>query len=158
MRSVNDVNGGNGTAGGATRGRGARARRLLLAPLAALALLLTGTACQDDEPEQQRFTDADADAPIEVTAGETFVLALGENPSIGWEWTLIDPEPDEAVVRADGDRYDSDGDEPGTGGTRLLHFEAVAAGETEIAVTRLFRGEYEPETDLVFDVRVVDAG
>ncbi|WP_158621304.1 protease inhibitor I42 family protein [Streptomyces triticirhizae] len=152
------MNGGNGVAGGTTRGRGARARRLLLAPLAALALLLTGTACQDDEPEQPRFTDADAGAPVEVTAGESFLLALEENPSIGWEWTVIDPEPDEAVVRADGDRYESDGDEPGTGGTRLLRFEAVAAGETEITVTRLFRGEYEPETDLVFDIRVVDAG
>lgn len=157
MHTVNGARGahGAGRARGGHRARGG-ARRLL-APLAALGLLLAGTACQDEGDDgPPRFTDPDV--PVEVAAGESFVLALAENPSVGHDWTLIDPEPDRAVVRPDGDGFASEDDAPGSGGTRLLRFDAVGPGETRITLTRLFRGEYEPDTDIVFDVEVVDAG
>ncbi|SOD65202.1 inhibitor of cysteine peptidase [Streptomyces zhaozhouensis] len=160
VRGVGDVKGTGGVRSvrGARVGARGAVRRRVAGPVAALALLCAATGCQGESSSAEARFDDPAE-PVEVAAGESFVLELRENPSVGHEWTLIDPEPDDSVVRADGDDYEADEpDQTGSGGTRLLRFEAVEPGATTITLTRLFRGEHEPETDVAFDVEVADAG
>ncbi|GAA3876315.1 hypothetical protein GCM10022227_37560 [Streptomyces sedi] len=158
VKGTGGVRSGRGTRAGARDGTRGTRRRVAGPVAAALALLLAATGCGDGgSSEEARFDDPAE--PVEVEAGESFVLALRENPSVGHAWTLIDPEPDDSVVRADGDDFETDEpDQVGSGGTRLLRFEAVAPGATTITLTRLYRGEHEPETDRAFDVEVADAG
>ncbi|MDT0270421.1 protease inhibitor I42 family protein [Streptomyces sp. DSM 44915] len=124
----------------------------MTAPMAALALLLGAVGCAEDAADEPRFTDPEQ--PVEVEVGETFVLEQYENPTTGFVWEILDPAPDSGVIRAAGDDYVSD--EPqldGTGGVRLLRFEAVAEGETTVSMAK-FRGEQAGGREIAFEITV----
>jgi predicted secreted protein len=75
-----------------------------------------------------------------VEAGERFAIALEANPSIGDDWRIV-AELDAAVIRLVREDYESDSPDPppGSGGTTLFVFEAVAAGSTTVAILNCYR-------------------
>ena len=106
--------------------------RALLLALSAAALLI---GCGGGDK-----TFEDLDKPLVVDAGESFAIALSENPSTGYEWQFSQ-RPDPQVARLLGSDFDlEDGgeDRDGAGGTRTFRFEAVGAGETEMRLRYLF--------------------
>lgn len=88
------------------------------------------------------------DTSIAVDAGSTFSIVLSENPSIGDDWRLDQP-PDPAVAELVSDDYESEGDAPGSGGTRVFTFAAKAPGTTELVLYDCYRcdGEGNPSPD-----------
>lgn len=73
---------------------------------------------------------------IEAEVGEEFSLSLPMEPSQGEWWYRVDPQPDEKVVRGQGDREEYEGSDLAGGGdgTQSFDFEAVGPGTTEIKV------------------------
>ncbi|MFJ8532151.1 protease inhibitor I42 family protein [Streptomyces sp. NPDC093591] len=105
---------------------------------AALALPLTAvllSGCGLFGPET---FEADEQS-IEVDAGDTFELTLPANPSMGQDWSIVDPGPDRATVRQEGRREEDFGGDSGVDGggdgTQTFTFEAVAAGTTKIKMS-----------------------
>jgi predicted secreted protein len=106
--------------------------------LCAFALVLAGCG-DDDAGDSNTFTADDLNAPIEVDAGSTFQIVLDSNPTTGYAWQVEEKDP--GVVKYSGAEYEPDPgseDRAGGGGEETLTFEAVAAGETEIALTYMF--------------------
>jgi len=69
--------------------------------------------------------------------GEMLEVRLSENPSTGYRWK--EPEESRAawvdVLRQVDDKFESAAPPtPGKPGTRILHFEAVAAGDADLVL------------------------
>ncbi|MGH3761773.1 protease inhibitor I42 family protein [Actinophytocola sp.] len=123
--------------------------------VAAVAVALLASGCVDERPGSPR---ADADGPteftiedtsIEVGPGETFTIAVGDNASVGDDWSLRE-KPDADVVAIDGDYYVADPGEANTdggGGTHYFRFTAKAAGTTSVELLNCFRGCRDPEDE-----------
>jgi predicted secreted protein len=76
---------------------------------------------------------------VQVAVGDTVVVELEENGSIGDDWEFRE-EPDEGVLRFDGDDYESDDPEAaGSGGTVRFSFEAVGDGGTQFTLYNCYR-------------------
>lgn len=137
------------------------------AVVTALAVLLAGctvtrsgepgpTGSRGDEPTWEFTVD---DTSVRVEPGDTFVVAVDDNASVGDQWS-VSTEPDAAVVSADGDHFVSDTDEdvPGGGGTRYFEFTARESGNTTIELRNCFRGCHEPEDDKRYGIAVEVVG
>ena len=127
-----------------------------------VALVLLVTSCTvtregDPNPGDQRpareFTIDDT--RIQVGPGESFTIAVGDNASVGDDWSLS-TEPDARVVTADGDHYvaDSDEDVAGGGGTRYFVFTAKENGTTTVELRNCYRGCAEPDDDHRYEIAV----
>jgi inhibitor of cysteine peptidase len=81
---------------------------------------------------QQVFTDPAT--PIDVQAGQLFIVALDANPSTGYHWVVAQaPDPGVAVLR--GIAYQAaNGGMMGAPGQELRVYEALAAGETTMSL------------------------
>lgn len=110
-------------------------RRLVTAvAVAALLIALHSVVSQLSAPE---VFDA-RDTEIRVSPGEGFSVRVPGAPSDGYRWIVAEPRPDPAVLRAAGGRVRTGGPPPaGTG--RLLAFEAVRAGRTDLRLLRCRR-------------------
>ncbi len=95
------------------------------------------------------------DTSVRVEPGDTFVIAVDDNASVGDLWS-VSTEPDAEVVSADGDHFVSDTDEDvaGGGGTRYFEFTARASGSTSIELRNCFRGCREPGDDKRYEFAV----
>jgi predicted secreted protein len=131
-------------------------RRCVVAAVVIAAVALLGSGCSversggDARPERggpAEFTVEDR--TIAVASGESFTIAVEDNPSVGDDWLLSD-EPDEEIVTAEGDHYVADPEEEDTaggGGTRYFRFEAHSVGTTTVELLNCYRGCQDPEDE-----------
>ena len=98
--------------------------------------------------------DQNADGrEIEVAAGESFEIALGENPTTGFQWqTAAGGAP---VCRLVKDEFVAPAENrPGQGGHHVWQFRAVKAGQGEIELTNSRAGRTEQTKGRTFTLRV----
>jgi inhibitor of cysteine peptidase len=69
---------------------------------------------------------------VTVSVGETVELALKENPTTGFRWTLTGP--DTPVYELKTDDFVPSGPNPGAGGTRNIIFLVRRSGEATISL------------------------
>ncbi len=70
---------------------------------------------------------------VEVEVGQEVVVRLEGNATTGYAWQVT--AVDSAVLSLTGDPdYESSSDAAGAGGTYTFHFDALAAGETEVVL------------------------
>ncbi|MET8869603.1 protease inhibitor I42 family protein [Nonomuraea sp. NPDC004580] len=79
-----------------------------------------------------------ATVQVEVTPGQRFSLAVPENPSVGDSWDLV-AVPDTKVASFISEERESQGDEPGSGGTAYFVFNGKHPGTTEIRLYDCWR-------------------
>ena len=83
------------------------------------------------------------DTVIAAKAGETFTIKLEENPTTGYQWSVV--VSDESVVTLEKDDYvpdDKSGELAGSGGTRVLTFKALKEGTAKIEM--VYERSWEP--------------
>ena len=106
-------------------------KRALIALCAVAAIaVLAGFALQP--PRLRTYTKNETN--IVAKEGSTFSIRLEENPTTGYRWQFT--VADEALVMLKDDRYvadDAGGNRLGSGGMRILTFEARQSGNTSIA-------------------------
>jgi inhibitor of cysteine peptidase len=99
---------------------------------------------------------------VALGAGEMLEVRLSENPSTGHRWT----QPEEsrsgwtAILRQVDDTFESAGTVPGKSGTRILRFEAIGAGDSDLLLQyrRSWDKDAEPARSFRLHVRVQPAG
>lgn len=69
---------------------------------------------------------SDDNSSVELAVGETFDVALEENPTTGYRWSVETSPPDALVL--DGDEFSAAGAGIGAGGQRRFRFRAARAG------------------------------
>lgn len=91
------------------------------------------TACGSSPDPREYGTD---ERSIKAEVGDEFTLAFPMEPTQGEWWYRVTPDPDEAIVRSEGDREEYEGSSGAGGGdgTQFFDFEAVGAGTTEIRI------------------------
>jgi predicted secreted protein len=119
------------------------------AAIVALVLLAAGctvTRHGDERPAERKSREPTweftlEDTSLRVEPGDTFVIVVDDNASVGDMWSLSE-EPDARVVDSAGDYYVSESDEGsvGGGGKRYFRFLAVESGTTAIELRNCFRG------------------
>jgi len=74
---------------------------------------------------------------VEVTAGESLVLALESNPTTGFQWVLVE-NSDQTALQHAGHKYvpyeNTDPPLPGVGGKELWTFKALKKGTSTISM------------------------
>jgi predicted secreted protein len=123
---------------------GRRAARMPATILACgLALSLGMGARAPGAPTQARVAErvfGDPAKPIEVQAGQLFLVALAANPSTGYHWTVATP-PDAHVVVLRGAAYQATKmGLMGAPGQELRVYEAVGAGKATISLNYVSPG------------------
>jgi len=124
---------------GAIRGPIAVGLVVLVAASVVLAMSGRSSHAQDGlacpEPD-------DADAPISVSVGAQFVVALAANVTTGYSWELDDPG-DTVIVQFVDKQYVAPGtDVLGAGGKECWTFQALAEGSTTLGLG--YRRPFEP--------------
>lgn len=128
----------------------------------AVAALVAGVAagagaCEGNEEREDARVFTAEDEAIEVEAGESFTVRLAENPTTGYEWAIVSPTPDPAVITVVEERYEADegaAEAPGRGGTKYLVFRAEDAGTTDLRLVERREGDDRAAEELTFDVTV----
>lgn len=111
-----------------------------LALAALLALAAAGCAGKHPHDTHPRgaivLTPESGSKEITLAVGERIVFEAPENPTTGYVWVA---SHDASVLEATSSAYAPDPAAPetvGSGGTRTMTFTAVAAGRTELALSR----------------------
>jgi predicted secreted protein len=115
-------------------------RLFFLLVIAVLAI----TACNGKSTEVPvpQLVISEPGKSIEVTAGSEFKIVIESNPSTGYHWELVG-DLDESVIQFISKDYRaSEPVAPGSGGSDVWVFRAVAAGEATITL-----GNYPPGVD-----------
>ena len=132
---------------------------LSVATLSIACLTLTPTTEPTLEPAIESTPEtaieppatSDPAQPIDVQAGETFVIVLDTNPSTGYHWEVLGE-----LIGAEFVSRDYIADEPvmpGSGGVDVWTFKALSAGEAQVTF-----GNYPPsgeaEQTVTFNISV----
>ena len=132
---------------------------LSVATLSIACLTLTPTTEPTLEPAIESTPEtaieppatSDPAQPIDVQAGETFVIVLDTNPSTGYQWEVLGE-----LIGAEFVSRDYIADEPvmpGSGGVDVWTFKALSAGEAQVTF-----GNYPPsgeaEQTVTFNISV----
>jgi inhibitor of cysteine peptidase len=75
------------------------------------------------------LTPSDAGSRRALRVGDIVTVRLPESPTTGYRW---EAHYDDASLRPTDDRFDAAGSSRGSGGVRVLTFEAVRAGEVTL--------------------------
>jgi predicted secreted protein len=111
----------------------------LFVVLVVAALALTACGGKPTEAPAPQLEISDPGKSIEVAAGNEFKIVIESNPSTGYHWELAG-ELDESILQfVSKDFRASEPVAPGSGGSDVWVFRAVAAGETAITL-----GHYPP--------------
>lgn len=138
-------------------------RALILLPVALLAgisLLMAG--CEDKDegnggnggdatpaPAEVQLTEVDDGATVILASNGTLIVALASNPSTGYSWAIVSPEP--AFLELDGEPKfvpaGSTTQVPGAGGTQVFTLKATGAGTSTLNMgySRTSTPQQEPE-------------
>jgi predicted secreted protein len=82
------------------------------------------------EARVREFTDSAQ--RIAAGVGEEFALRVSSAPTTGYRWTVIEPFPDETVVRVLGDTFEPPPPRPGAVGAQFFRLGAVGPGATVV--------------------------
>jgi predicted secreted protein len=118
-------------------------------------LALTACGGKPTETPGGELVISDPGKIIEVNAGNEFKIVIESNPSTGYQWKLVGAL-DETIVQFVSNEYRaSEPVMPGSGGSDVWVFRAVAAGETTITLGHYPPGEGQPvEQEITFTVVV----
>jgi inhibitor of cysteine peptidase len=104
--------------------------RILVVTLMAAVLLLsagcTGSAVKEYTSPNQ---------PIEVTAGEQFMIYLESNPTTGYKWEASFDTAFLKLVKSEYKQNESKPGMVGVGGIEQFLFQGLKAGDTQIKLT-----------------------
>ena len=124
--------------------------RLTMAIMAgAIALAVAAAACGDDDDNggatsEVQLTQDDNGKSFTVSRGGTVIVALTSNPSTGYAWSVVSPEPKN--LELDGQpRYVPPGSTTpvvGAPGTEVFTFKAVEKGTSTLRME--YRRSFEP--------------
>lgn len=78
------------------------------------------------------LTEADGDAEITLMPGDTLNIALAENPTTGYRWSVEPSDP--SILEAVPAAYEAAGAAAGAGGRRSFSFRAIAPGQTRLSL------------------------
>lgn len=144
-------------------------RRLIVVGIGVLALAgVFATACGDDDddgpggtstpaPAEVQLTEPDNGTTVTLAADGTLIVALASNPSTGFSWAIVSPEP--AYLELDGEPAfvpaGSTTPVVGAGGTEVFTLKATGAGTSTLMMeyNRTTTPPEEPED--TFTVTVV---
>ncbi len=115
-----------------------------------LVLLLAVVACGDDyggggdrdvngddlpgQTHELTVDESEADARV----GDTVVIRIDENASVGDDWHVT-VEPEAEVLEPAGEDFESEGDCDGCGGTKVLSYDVVGEGEATVVLANCYR-------------------
>lgn len=123
-------------------------RWLALAGIGALAVAgVVAAACGDDDddngnptvtpspaPAEVQLTEPDNGTTVTLAADGTLIVALASNPSTGYAWAIVSPEPE--FLELDGEpKFVPAGSTtavPGAGGTEVFTLKATGAGTSTL--------------------------
>jgi len=115
-------------------------RRYLLAGLFLLLLSLAGCKTGTDNPLV--LSEKDAGSTINLTKGDTLVVALDGNMTTGYNWEMLPQDP--AVLQQVGAaEVTPDTTALGAGGKIALKFEAIQAGQAPLKL--VYRRSFEKD-------------
>lgn len=105
-----------------------------------LPLLVTGCGAGSAVSDYGKVVKGSKGATVrvEVRPGQRFSLAVSDNPSVGDSWDLVEV-PDAKVASYISEERESDGDQPGSGGTSYFVFNGKQPGTTEIRLRDCWR-------------------
>ena len=113
--------------------------------LTLLIALTLETGCSPQQQEVKASID-DAGREMELKKGQTLVVTLEGNPTIGYSWEVAEPL-DEQVLRQAGEaEFKAESEALGAGGVQILRFEAVNAGQITLKLVyhRPWEKDVEP--------------
>ena len=94
---------------------------------------------------------------IRLLWGESFVIALGANPSTGFSWQVL--EIDVTILEKTGDHEFMPNPEgeisPGAGGRQLLTFRAISTGTTTLRLAYKQPWDEQAKPAKTFTIEVV---
>ena len=100
-------------------------------------------------------TYTDSGQAIDIGVNQEFVIAIGANPTTGYDWEI---NLDEAILKLLEKTYKSaeeaEHEIVGAGGVDYFRFRALKAGETEINMVYKRSGEEEGIEQKVFTVNI----
>lgn len=117
----------------------------LIAAATALALFLA--ACGDDDDDaaaEVQLTQADSGKTVSLARGGTLIVALTSNPSTGYAWSVVSPEPKNLELDGQPEFVPPGSTSPvvGAAGTQVFTFKAVATGKSTLRME--YRRSFEP--------------
>jgi inhibitor of cysteine peptidase len=119
------------------------------------ALALTACGGKSTEMPGGELVISEPGKTIEVTAGNEFKIVIDSNPSTGYQWKLVGALDENIVQFVSNEYRASEPVMPGSGGSDVWVFRAVAAGETTITLGHFPPGEGQPaEQEVTFTVSV----
>lgn len=135
-------------------------RTLVLLSVAMLVGISTLAAgCEDKDegsggeatpaPAEVQLTEVDDGSTVALASDGTLIVALASNPSTGYLWAIVSPEP--AFLELDGEpKFVPAGSTtavPGAGGTQVFTLRATGAGTSTLnmAYSRTTTPQQEPE-------------
>jgi inhibitor of cysteine peptidase len=123
--------------------------------LVVTALALTACGGKSTEIPVPQLEISDPGKSIEVTAGNEFKIIIDSNPSTGYHWELVGAL-DESIVKLVSNEFRaSEPVAPGSGGSDVWVFKAIAAGETTITLGNYPPGEGQlAEQEITFTIIV----
>jgi inhibitor of cysteine peptidase len=124
----------------------------------AVAAVLVSASCGDDggAPNKVQLGEADNGHTVTVAKGGTVIVALPSNPSTGFSWAVIPPQPAQLELHGEPKYVPTVSTTPvvGAGGTEILTFEAKSTGTATLRLgyARPFEPGVPPEK--TFEVTV----
>jgi inhibitor of cysteine peptidase len=103
------------------------------------------------------FNEKDNGATVQVQQGAKITIALKENPTTGYRWTIS--SIDEAFLKSDGDEFlPADQKIPGAGGLRKFFFHANGEGSTRLSLMnkRAWQGDEKAGSTFNLAVRILN--
>jgi predicted secreted protein len=146
-------------------------RWLVVVGISALAVAGVLSACGDDDnddngdptvtsspaPAEVQLTEPDNGTTVTLAADGTLIVALASNPSTGYSWAIVSPEPEFLELDGEPKFVPAGSTTPvvGAGGTQVFTLKATGAGTSTLMMeyNRTTTPPEEPEE--TFTVTVV---
>ena len=101
------------------------------------------------------MTYGDPEQPVNVKANQEFIIALGANPTTGYDWEeSFDKTMLQLVNKTYKTSEESEQEVTGAGGVDYFRFKALKAGTTEIKMDYKRSWEEESAEQKVFTVNI----
>ncbi|MGE0599528.1 MAG: protease inhibitor I42 family protein [Dehalococcoidia bacterium] len=131
--------------------------------LALAAIGLAAVACGDDDenddqtPEKEvQLTEADNGRNVAVAKDGAVIVALVSNPSTGYSWAVVAPEPTNLELDGEPKFVPAGSTTPvlGAPGTQVFTFKTTATGKSTLKME--YRRSFEPQNpaEKTFEVTV----
>jgi inhibitor of cysteine peptidase len=119
---------------------------------------VTGASAGNGDGKSTTIDSSYSGTTVELAVGDTLIIELKSNPSTGFSWILVQ-NTDETVLQETGHDFildeTADPPMPGSGGTEVWNFKALAAGETNISLEYSQPWDGGIKAEKTFDLKVV---